>query len=92
VDYCEQHSAHAYALEHHDARLDAHSKDIDEMQTAIIKLTALEESSQKRLDEMERRTSELEKKPGDRWESIVTSAITSGATAIIAIIISNGIS
>lgn len=60
--FCPAHSAHARAIEHHDERLAAHARQIDEavearhqIEMALAKLTAIEEQNQQRIDLAEQR-------------------------------------
>lgn len=91
---CPDHSAHERAIAVHDKRLDAHGDAIDDLRTAIVKLTDIERQNQTRIDAMEdalreakesmdERISQLEARPGRRWDTAVTVVVTASLTTAV---------
>ncbi len=78
-----QHSAHARAIGKHDERLDGHSESIDQLRDCVTRLTALQEADAAWRADAEKRIDALEAAPGERWERVVTTALTGVVGAVV---------
>lgn len=81
METCQDHSAHARAIEHHDNRLDAHGEQLDKLSAALASLTEIERQNQERLDKLDERLANLESVPANRWNNAANYAITAGLGA-----------
>lgn len=79
---CPDHSAHERAIKTHDKRLDAHGEQLDALNETLAALREIEKQNQQRIDDIERRVSNVEAKPGERWDGLVDRALMVAIAAI----------
>lgn len=82
-EVCIEHAAHARAIGKHDERLDAHGDEIDQLRDCVTRLTALQEADAAWRADAEKRIDALEAAPGERWERVVTTALTGVVGAVV---------
>ncbi len=82
-DLCMEHSAHERAITRHDARLDGHSAQLDELRDCVTRLTALQEQDAAWRSEAEKRIEALESKPSERWDAIARTTLTAVVAGVV---------
>lgn len=82
-DLCMEHSAHERAITRHDARLDGHSAQLDELRDCVTRLTALQEQDAEWRSEAEKRIEALEGKPTERWDAIARTTLTAVVAGVV---------
>lgn len=80
---CPDHSAHERAIKTHDKRLDAHGDQLDALNETLAALREIEKQNQQRIDDIERRVSNVEAKPGKRWDALVEKALLAVCAAVV---------
>lgn len=83
----ERFGAHERAIGVHDARLDAHGVQIDDMRECIAKLTVIVEQQQRTAEVMERRIAALEAQPAKGWERIKASVLTGAVSLVVGVVV-----
>ncbi len=80
---CLKHSAHERAIQAHDKRLSKHGESMDELKDCVVRLAALQEHTAHWQEQAEERLRELEAVPVKRWNTSVSTVITSVVSALV---------
>lgn len=89
MEQCNEHSAHARAIDQHDRRLDAHGEQLDKLSETLSALKEIEKQNQLRLDGHDERLSALEAAPARRWENLTNYLLTAVVGMFLGIVMSH---